>query len=94
MMKQKYAVEVLREIRDLEARAAAIRRASSPEAWRYVLVAIADRVAWCRYCLSLEHPAVISMAGELLLAQDERAAAGLEPAPEAIPDPPANSRVH
>ena len=92
----------MREIRGLErleflVQQSAARPGAAGE-WRYALVALDDRLRWCRYVASLEHPLAVSMADELVRAQDERAAVSRDgqvaSTSQELPDLPKGARVH
>ena len=84
-MTQAQALDLLREIRGLERLEASITRMQkrAPE-WRYGLVALDDRLRWCRYCLSREDPLLVASVEELLTTESLTA----EPKPSK-PAPPA-----
>jgi len=95
-MTQRQCLELLRELRALERLDAAIcaheREAASFD-WRVCLTAIRDRLAWGRYCLSLEDPVTVGSVDEM--EQSERQSETTRttsPAPMNADVPP--GRVH
>ena len=96
IMTQAEALKVYRELVALERLEASITRASPTASyeWQCGLQAIADRIAFDRYCLSLEDPTLVGSLSELFRALEEHGAAYPEPAPAALPELPPGARVH
>jgi hypothetical protein len=74
-MTQQQALDLVREIRSLERLEASIQQQMmEPGAaleWKYAVVALDDRLRWCKYCASLEDPAVIAAADAVLQAEKQ-----------------------
>lgn len=71
-MTERDAVAMLRERRSLERVAASIRRqATGAPEWAYVLTAIADRLAWSSYALTVTDPQLIAHAEAVLNAEPD-----------------------
>jgi hypothetical protein len=84
MMTTGQMVSLLRELRGLERLEASIKELmmhpdAAPE-WKYALVALDDRLRWCRYCLSLEPAALVTAACEFLLDEERTASTPVTPA--------------
>ena len=88
---------MLREWHELHRAESVIRQTEDAPAWcRSVLSAIADRLQWSRYLLSLESPVVIAVAQDMLDAEilTTPSADLSEPAPLFAGHVPGSARIH
>lgn len=98
-MTQSECIAVVRELRALEQLEVAVKaqmmQPGASDAWRYALLAFDDRIRWCRYCLSLEHPTAVGMAEELAQATLHGSRSTVErESPAITADKPPAGRIH